>query len=185
MNLQEADQPLFGVHSGLHAGQFDRTDELNDRASSRAFPDRELQANFAPRPVPTKYSVFPVIERRTPATVPIREIPKHSVGGNFNPATRNGPVTTYLANVDTETVLRNQTVAIQRGADQGVYVPASNSDLYRVQAVGRAEHQTHPILFERQQYQTMAPATEAWGVGRDQFNNHTRTQLRNVGDDKR
>jgi hypothetical protein len=185
MNLHEIDRSLFGVHSGLIAGQFDRTDELNDRTVARQFPDRELQPNFGPRPVPTKYSLFPVIERRTPATVPIRDINKHSVRDNFNPATRNGPVSTYLANVNTETILRNQTVGLQRGAGQGVYVPSSDSDLYKVQVVGRREEQTHPNLFERQQYQTTAPITDTWGIGRDQFHNHTRTQLRNIGEDTR
>jgi hypothetical protein len=185
MNLHEVDQSLFGVHTGLIAGQFDRTDELNSRTAARQFPDQELQPNFGPRPVPTKYSLFPVIERRTPATVPIRDIGRHSVQDNFNPATRNGPVSTYLANVNTETILRNQTVALQHGADQGVYVPSSDSELYLVRAVGRREEQTHPILFERQQYQTTQSMTETWGIGRDQFNNHTRTQLRNIGEDMR
>lgn len=176
MNTHETEQKLFGVHEGLITGQFDRVDELNDRVSSRHFPDRELQANFSPRPVPTKYSLFPVIERRTPVSEPIREMSRHSVGNNFSPATHNGPVSTYLANVDTETILRNQTVALQRGAEQGRYVPASTSDLYNVQAVGRAEQQTHPLLFDRQQYSTTPGMME--GIGQDRMYNHTRTQLR-------
>lgn len=178
MNTNETENELFGVHKGLISGQFDRVDELNDRMSSRSFPERELQPNFSPRPVPTKYSLFPVIERRTPATEPIREMSRHSVANNFNPATRNGPVSTYLANVDTETILRNQTVAIQHGADQGVYVPTSNSDLYNTQAFGRFEDQTHPLLFERQQYTTTPTMTN--GIGQDRMHNHTRTQLRNM-----
>jgi hypothetical protein len=183
MNTNETEQKLFGVHEGLIAGQFDRVEELNDRYASRHFPDRELQPNFSPRPVPTKYALFPVIERRTPATEPVREMSRHSVANNFNPATRNGPVSSYLANVDTETILRNQTVAIQRGAEQGVYVPASNSDLYNVHAVGRAETQTHPLLFDRQQYTTTPVMTP--GIGLDRMYNHTRTQLRGSTEDQR
>jgi len=172
---------LFGVHHGLISGQFDRVEELNDRFASRHFPDRELIPNFSPRPVPTKYSLFPVIERRTPATETIREMPRHSVYSNFNPSTRNGPVSTYLANVDTETILRNQTTSLQKGADQSVYVPSSNSDLYNTQAVGRFEDQTHPLLFERQQYNTtQSKTTQEYGIGQDRLYNHTRTQLRNI-----
>lgn len=180
MNIHETDSPLFGVHQGLIAGQFDRVDELNTRLADRHFPTRELQPNFAPRPVPTKYSLFPVIERRTPANVPITEIPKHVLSNNFSPATRVGPVSTYLANIDTETILRNQTTALQHGAHQSVYVPSSSSSLYRNEAVGRNETQTHPMLFERPQYQTTPSATEQYGVGNDRLYNHTRTQLRNL-----
>ncbi len=181
MNTHETTNELYGVQKGLISGQFDRVDELNERMSSRYFPTQELQPNFSPRPVPTKYSLFPVIERRTPITEPIRQMPRHSVSENFNPATRNGPVTTYLANVDTETILRNQTTTLQHGAEQRVYVPSSQSDLYNTRAVGRVEEQTHPLLFEKQQYATAQPNMgEKYGIGINRLNNHTRTQLRNI-----
>jgi hypothetical protein len=182
MNVQEADSPLFGVHRGLFAGQFDRVDELNTRISSRHFPTRDLQPNFSPRPVPTKCSLFPIIERRAPVSVPIYETPKHSVSDNFNPATRLGPVSTYLANIDVETILRNQTTALQHGAEQSVYVPSSTSSLYKTEAVGRAEEQTHPMLFAPREYYTTPSALGHYGVGNARLYNHTRTQLRNVFD---
>ena len=177
--------PLYGVHNGLIAGQFDRVDELNGRIASRYFPERELQPNFDPRPVPTKYALFPVIERRAPVSEPIRETPKHSVSGNFNPANRRGPVQTYLANIDTETVLRNQTTALQSGAEQSYYVPSSNSDLYHTSAVGRVETQTHPGLFERPTYNTTPYTLDQHRVGTDQFHNNTRVQLRGIADKPR
>lgn len=179
MNIQDTTESLYGVHHGLIAGQFDRVDELNARMSDRHFPTRELQPNFSPRPVPTKYSLFPVIERRAPANESIREIPKHSVYNNFSPATHLGPATTYLANIDTETILRNQTTALQRGADQSVYVPSSTSSLYKTIAVGREETQTHPRLFETAEYHT-TPSALGERVGNAQLYNHTRTQLRNL-----
>lgn len=182
MNIQDTETPLHGVHRGLYAGQFDRVDELNSRVTERHFPDRGLQPNFDPRPVPTKYSLFPVIERRAPASVPIAEMPKHNLSNNFSPSTRLGPVSTYLANIDTETILRNQTTALQHGAEQGVYVPSSQSSLYNVSAVGRSEMQTHPGLFEQRQYETMPTALDQYGVGVNYLYNHTRTQLRNIVD---
>ena len=182
MNIQDINTPLYGVHQGLIAGQFDRVDELNDRISDRHFPTRELQPNFGPRPVPTKYSIFPIIERRTPTQVPIKEMPKHNTLDNFNPATRTGPPSTYLANIDTETILRNQGVALQRGAEQGVYVPSSQSSLFNTQAVGRQEAQTHPGLFEQRQHNTVPTILGNYGVGTAHLYNHTRTQLRNIID---
>jgi hypothetical protein len=181
MNIHETTNEIYGVQKGIISGQFDRVDELNDRMSSRHFPTQELQPNFSPRSVPTKYSLFPVIERRKPVSEPIQQMHRHSVSENFNPATRNGPVATYLANVDTETILRNQTTTLQHGAEQRVYVPSSQSDLYNTRAVGRVEEQTHPLLFERQQYATKSSnLDEKYGIGKDQLYNHTRTQLRNM-----
>jgi hypothetical protein len=182
MNIQDIQTPLYGVHQGLIAGQFDRIDELNDRIADRHFPTRELQPNFGPRPVPTKYSLFPIIERRAPSQVPIKEMPKHNTLDNFNPATRMGPPSTYLANIDTETILRNQCVALQKGAEQGVYVPSSQSSLYHTVAVGRQETQTHPGLFEQRQYNTVPSIIGDYGVGSAHLYNHTRTQLRNLID---
>ena len=180
MNIQDTETPLHGVHRGLYAGQFDRVDELNSRVSDRHFPDRNLQPNFSPRPVPTKYSLFPVIERRAPVSVPIAEMPKHNLADNFAPSTRLGPVSTYLANIDTETILRNQTTALQHGAEQSVYVPSSQSSLYNVYPAGRIETQTHPGLFEKPQYETQPSTLGQYGVGVNQLYNHTRTQLRNI-----
>lgn len=180
MNIQDTETPLHGVHRGLYAGQFDRVDELNSRVSDRHFPDRDIQPNFGPRPVPTKYALFPVIERRAPVNVPIAEIPKHNLSDNFSPATRLGPVSTYLANIDTETILRNQTTVLQHGAEQSVYVPSSQSSLYNVYPAGRIETQTHPGLFEPRQYETTPSSLGQYGVGTNQLYNHTRTQLRNI-----
>jgi len=182
MNIQDTETPLHGVHRGLYAGQFDRVDELNSRVSERHFPDRGLQPNFSMRPVPTKYSLFPVIERRAPVSVPITEMSKHNLSNNFSPANRLGPVSTYLANIDTETILRNQTTALQHGAEQSIYVPSSQSSLYNVSVAGRTETQTHPGLFEERQYATMPSALDQYGVGVNHLYNHTRTQLRNIVD---
>jgi len=183
MNVQEIDNSMHGVHHGLYVGQFDRVDELNMRMSDRHFPTRELQPNFGLRPVPTKYSLFPVIEQRAPREVPIVDYPKHNLADNFNPATRPGPPTTYLANIDTESILRNQCVSLQRGAEQGVYVPSSESSLYHTVAVGRQETQSHPGLFERSAHVTAQCIVDKYGVGANQLYNHTRTQLRSIDDE--
>ena len=104
---------IYGIPDGVYSGQNDRIDELNARRQSRQFPDQPLQPEFDPRPVSTKYSLFPMIDRRVPVNYanPLVEIPNkvaipnkvenvqnhiYSISTNFSPATRNGPVSGYL-----------------------------------------------------------------------------------------
>jgi hypothetical protein len=77
-------------------------------------------------------------------------------------------------------MLRNQYFALQKGADQAIYVPSSSSDLYGFLAVGRKEQQTHPILFETPSFDNIPNANLHPSIGSDRFLNHTRTQLRGL-----
>jgi hypothetical protein len=174
---------LYGVPNGLLIGQQARVDELNERMVARQFPDKPLAPNFDPRPISTKYSLFPALDRRAPPSVPIKPTETHNVHSNFSPATHNGPPQTYLNNIDTESVLRNQTVALQHGPTQGVYVPNSSSDLYKVHVSGdNRGPQPHKGLF------THAPISQTpreghvqqSKIGQQTFHNHTRIQLRNL-----
>jgi len=170
-----------GIVEGFFNGQQDRVDELNHRIQSRQFPDNALRPNFDPRPVPTKYAVFPIIDRRTPANYPIESNYLDDYG--FSPATQNGPAKTYLQNIDVETILRNQTVALQRGATQGVFVPSSNSDLYRMNLPSPSikTPQPFPNLSNSSSFSTSASNTVSnQPIGKSTFFNHTRVQLRNT-----
>jgi len=175
-----APNSILGVPNGIMYGQFGRVDELNDRISSRHFSDIPLEPNYDPRPVPTKYSHFPIVDRRVPATVKKTVHLNHHVELNFNPGSRNAPASGYFANIDTETILRNQAFALNHGADQSVYVPSSKSDLYNVTVVHRSSEQPYPGLFDRPQFKTtISPnISGSLHIGADRFNNHTRTQLR-------
>jgi hypothetical protein len=178
MELTESGK-IMGLHEGISYGQFERTDELNQRMQSRHFPDVGLAPNYDPRPVPTKYSHFPIVDRRAKPSVPMRPYLDHVVELNFNPGTSRGPSAGYFANVDKETVLRNQAFALQHGADQGVYVPSSQSDLYKVTVVSRpGEAQPFPQLFEAPQFASVQHPNIVPSIGGDVFANHTRTQLR-------
>lgn len=168
---------MQGVVNGVYYGQQERTDELNHRITERQFPDSPLEPNFAPRSVPTKYSLFPIINRQTPVKEPSLSYPEYNSSVIFNPgagAHRSG------FSVETETVLRNQTFALQHGAIQGAYIPASTSDLYKVSIVSRPSQQPNPLLFERLQFDSQPhPNVANTLIGRESFFNHTRTQLRN------
>lgn len=178
----ERKMELYGVPTVAYYGQNERVDELNDRIQSRQFSDKPLAPNFSSRPLMSKYSHFPIIERRAPYEESIQAVPIHNVHTNFSPATQNGPPRGYLVNVDLESDLRNQSVALQRCSTQATYVPSSNSDLYKVEVPSTAGPNPHPGLFASN-YETYStfrqdylPAT----IGNDTFHNHTRTQLRGL-----
>lgn len=169
---------ILGVHQGVSYGQFDRINELNSRLSERHFPDSPLEPNFDPRPVPTKYSLFPIINRRAPVRESAIPYIGYNVNVNFNPGSSKAPRSGN--NVDLETVLRNQHFALQHGADQNVYIPQSNSDLYKTSVVSRPSEQPYPLLFSNMQFSSSPHPNVANSIiGRDDFCNHTRTQLRN------
>ena len=174
-------KPFYGVQEGILYGQNERVDELNERIQSRYFSDAPLSTNFDPRPVQTKFTLFPIIDSRKESSERILPSINHMVESNFSPATRNGPPSGYFANIDTETLLRNQTVALQHGADRGVYIPSSNSDLYKVHVISRPSEQPFTNLFKKEEYSTYNSNNfENTPIGKDKFFNHTRTQLRNL-----
>lgn len=190
--VDEEFEGIVGSHSGLYISieSQKRIDDLNERINRRLECDQPLPVLFDPRSVPTKYSQFPIIESRNKRGDSMdvvgnrivqrpRSANYYDVNKTFAPLNRRGPTNYFLANVDTETVLQNRHVAYQKFADQGVYVPHSSSDLYKVEAVGRQEEQTHPALFVKQEYSTSGSKVASL-VGREMFHNNTRTQLRGL-----
>lgn len=170
---------INGIPEGVYYEQNERVDELNSRFQTRQFSDSPLRPNFDPRPVPTKYSHFPTMNLRAPAKEEILPYVDYNVGVNFNPGNATGPVSGFVNNIDIETVLRNQTFALQRDAGESVYVPSSKSDLYNVSVISRPSEQPYPLLFERPQFSNRVhPNVVNANVGNDPFFNHTRTQLR-------
>lgn len=176
---QIQENQIHGLPNFLYQGQNERVDELNDRIQTRYFPNSPLQPNFDPRPVPTKYAHFPIINRRTPLKEPVIPYLDYNSTVNFNPGSQRAPPSGF--NVELETQLRNQYFALQHGADQGVYIPSSNSDLYKVPVPmgSQNESQPFPDLFLKPEFDPSPnPNVVNTNIGRDLFNNHTRTQLR-------
>ena len=175
-----ASYELFGTHKGLQYRQNMNIDEFNTRLNERIFSDSPLEPNFSMRSVPTKYTVFPVVNHRKPLTEEKLNYVSYNQQMNFTPAVSKGPVSGYMNNVDTETILRNQTFGLQRGMGQDLYVPSSKSELYNVSVVSRPSVQPHKGLFAEHTFSNKPhPNVEHTTIGRDQFFNHTRTQLRN------
>ena len=179
MNLHESNMSLYGLVQGISYGQQSRVDELNERTTARQFADKPLKPCFDMRPVPTKYSIFPLIDRRVPSQESHNKYLDHSLTTNFCPNIHKGPADGFIKNVETETILRNQYFALQRGADQAVYVPSTTSDLYGFTAVGRQETQTHPTIAAQYKFESRVHPNLASGkIGQDRFHNYTRIQLK-------
>ena len=170
-----------GVVQGVQYGQNERVDELNNRISSRYFSDIPLEPNYNMRPIPTKYSLFPIVNRRKEVKEPRLNYVDYNPYLIFNPTSSTSNVKSFQKNIDTETILRNQTFALQHGANQSVYVPTSNSDLYNVTvAVSNPVKQTHPLLFSKMEKSNIQHPNLSSNIGNNTFFNHTRTQLRNM-----
>jgi len=184
MNINDSEQ-IYGIIQGIQYGQNARVDELNTRIHERQLPDVALRPQFDIRAVSTKYAHFPIIDRRPP--IENRPMPptylEHSPETNFCPNMSRGPTEYFAQNIDDESKLRNQFFALQKGADQGVYVPSSNSDLYRVPVYGRFEEQPYPYIANfhaRTDTPIPRPNVAIGDIGKETFNNCTRTQLRNT-----
>jgi hypothetical protein len=179
-----------GIIQGSYSGQQDRVDELNERIFSRYVPDNSLRPNYDPRPVSTKYAFFPIIDRKVPSKIPHNKYlgegisererenesqSKSSLG--FLPSATNSP---FMRNIDTETILRNQTTGLQHGIGQNVFVPSSTSDLYQTTIVSRPSDQPFPGLFTKPTLDSNTQTIRNQAIGKSDFFNFTRTQLRNT-----
>ena len=179
MDLQKGNK-MYGVVNGLYYGQQERIDELNERIQSRNLPDSPLAPNFDFRSTPTRYTDLSTLDTKKTYNEPILPYPTYNSGANFNPGNASGPVSGYTSNVGVETMLRNQHFALQNGGDQGVYVPSTNSTLYKTTVVSRPSEQPYPMLFRQETFsQASHPNVQSNNIGNNQFFNHTRTQLRN------
>ena len=180
MDYNTRDKGPSMIAKKLYRGQFDRTDELNSRILERNEPENPLAPNFSPRPVMTKYARFPMHDARKAATVPIQSSYNYSLHNEFTPPVAAiGPVSGFINNVCKESELRNQNYALHRGNDEVVYVPSSESDLYKVYIDSKPSEQPHPGLFKHHDLcQKAHPNNIGVNVGRDRFHNNTRVQLR-------
>jgi hypothetical protein len=102
--------------------------ELNNRLNTRWFPSQSLPPQYDVRPVSTKYTFFQTVEERAPSFTQPLQYKYYTPETTFNPGSR-APTDYYLDNIDTESKLRNQFMALQK-SNQSVYVPELTSSLY-------------------------------------------------------
>ena len=184
MQYNEFDTKIHGIVPqvpGIMYGQNGRVDELNSRIYDRFRPEQMLQANIDFRPTSTKYAYLPIIDLRKQSTVNIAPPLDYSIEKGFVPPVARGPIVGYTDNIQVESQLRNQFFALQRGADQRVYVPSSNSDLFRdsLPVNSNPQIQPYPELFSQSTFENSRKIIP--GVGSDILFNNTRVQLRGLG----
>ena len=168
---------MFGIINGCCIRDDHRVQDLNTRISDRNIPSNALPPQYSIRPVSTKYSKLSILDQRKPSTVPANNCTSFNVETTFNPGNGKAPWNGYASKIHTESVLRNQFFALQ-GGDQGVYVPSSTSDLYKVEVTSKPMNQPFPGLFEESIFEPFNPNPD--NLGSQLFQNATRTQLNDL-----
>ena len=157
-----------------------RTEELNSRMAQRNIPSGPLQAQFGIRPISTKYATLPMADQRVMPTVAIQPQPIYNISQTFNPGSAQAPWGGFAANINEESMLRNQFFALQRGAGQACYIPAKASDMYVANVPRTAEQmiQPFPDLFVKPKFESFNPCLK--NTGGNLFENFTRQQLKEI-----
>ena len=164
------------VHSIISKSK--QVNQHNDRLFERNIPSAPLQPSFSLRPVQTKYTLFSLQDSYPAATTPVIKEPAYNVEKIFNPGNAQAPWSGFATNINTESTLRNQFFALQN-AEQAVYVPSSNSDLYNEPSIASSGsvHDIFPYLNQIETFDSHDPNTI--NVANDTFHNCTRQQLKN------
>lgn len=156
-------------------------EEENRKLYSRNIPSQPLQPYLNVRPVMTKYSYLPIVDPRRELSTKLEQMPTYNTNNVFNPGTNQAPWSGFSSSINVESELRNQIYALQK-CSQSVYVPNSNSDLYNFTftAENAKVTQTHPLLFEKNNFESFNPNPDSKVVGSSMFMNPTRVQIRDM-----
>jgi hypothetical protein len=152
-------------------------EQTNKRINDRNIPSQMLQPYLDVRPVMTKYSYLPIVDPRRKLNTPLQQMPVFSPHTTFNPGNTQSPWSGFASNINTESELRNQIYALQ-SCSQAVYVPNSNSDLYKYTFQPKPVPQTHGLLFEKTNFDSFNPNPAPTIVGAQLFMNPTRAQVK-------
>jgi len=160
-------------------------EQTNTRIYDRNIPSQMLQPYLDVRPVMTKYSHFPIVDPRKELNVKMEQMPTYNSQMIFNPGNSKSPWSGFASNVNLESELRSQVFALQK-CDQSVYVPNSNSDLYKYSYSphNAKQSQSHSLLFQKESFCDFNPNPDVKLVGSGIFYNSTRTQVKEIGDKK-
>ena len=177
-------------------------DVINNRILARTLATGNIDVLIEPRPTHTKYT-RPLQNSIPTPSCNSRVLQYNTNTANtFNPGDRKGAWSGFTANVNTESILRNQVYALQK-APQAQYAPNSTSDLYNSTVpttLTSSAQGLFPNLFDANlvpstPLQNARNTTETEGseevapvqapfepspinLGNKLFNNHTRQQLK-------
>jgi hypothetical protein len=169
-----------GMLDGSYFGQNARTDEINARLNERLMTDVPLAPIYDPRPTPTKREYFPIVDVRSISSVSVPKYDDFSQEKTFYPGTRSAHPSGYMKNVDNESEIQNLNYRLKH-SDDNVYIPSTNSELYRVSIPSRAGEHPYPNLSMEQTFSNpMAHNYLNPKIGSDLFYNNTRIQLKST-----
>lgn len=154
----------------------DYDNALNTRLNKRIFPSHELQPNFDPRPVPTKYTHFMTKDEEIQSTIPLRNYPEFQTQKVFYTGNSKGPVQYALQQVDVESLLENRFIALQNN-DKAFYIPSVKSDLY--QNKGTLHSNTNKIDLHNLSSPIISNPNRC-NLAPNMFHNSTRYNLKNL-----
>lgn len=160
--------------------------QTNQRIYDRNIPSQPLQPYISVRPVLTKYSYLPIVDPRKEINVQLQQMPFYNSETIFNPGNTQSPWSGFATKINKESELRNQFFALQK-CSQSVYVPSSNSDLYEYSFKNNnslLQNNTHNLLFVNEKFDNFNPNPDTNLVGISLFNNATRTQVKDITNDK-
>ena len=167
------------MFNDINASTLDRSNYMNREISKRNIPSNNLQPYLNTKSISTKFIVMPTYNlRKEITTVDMKREPLFSIENTFNPGTRKAP--NWEQHVNTESELRNQIFALQKG-EQHVYVPDSFSSLYYhtfTNSTSSNLKQPHEQLFKEQSFTQFNPNPH--NLGYQLFNNSTRHQLKEI-----
>jgi hypothetical protein len=153
--------------------------QTNQRIYSRNIPSQMLQPYLNVRPVMTKYSYFPIVDPRKNISAPLQQMPTYNVHQVFNPGNAVAPWSGFATNINTESELRNQIYALQK-CSQSVYVPSSESDMYKYNFHTKSQPNPHELLFRTESFESFNPNPSPGICGSGIFNNNTRCQVKDI-----
>jgi len=142
----------------------ERTEELNKRILDRNISLKYYNPVFEHRSQSTKYQKYPI-------TKPIEnDIIKMGYKTKWSE---------FASNVNSESVLRNQLYP-RSNSTSSQYIPPSSSGLYNRESFENQNViQPFPYLFEQNKFNN-TELGDLGKLGKDNFYNHTRQQLKNM-----
>ena len=150
----------------------ERVDNINSKILNRNIPFIHMDVLYPMIPHSTKFEKFPTAPKDIFVETPITNKANYMYSAGEHPGANRGPVQGFMQNVDFESGLRNQYFSLQK-CDQSLYVPTSNSDLYKPTIVQEEMYsETHPLLFKTEHFKNTNKAKESKQI----FNNGTRFQ---------
>ena len=171
---------MEGVVDGVYYCNPTNVDEINSRISNRNIPSEALEPAIFARPVSTKFMIFPLVDDRKPANVPLKTYPIFNLSKNFNPGTAPAPWSGYAANINIDSSLRNQYFALQK-ASQAAFIPSSKSLLYNMYWPQTHNSNSYNLDKKNQnEFSKFNPNPDEKVVGNLLFNNDTRNQIKNI-----